>query len=70
MNILENELIIPEITNSKLNKASFEKGFKKLINDEKSNIEQICKINKILKNIETKNPPFYSAAIRILVNLN
>ena len=70
LNILENELIIPEITNSNLNKVSFEKGFKKLINDDKSNEEQINKINKILKNIETKNPPFYSAAIRILANLN
>ena len=70
LNILENELIIPEITNSNLNKISFEKGFKKLINDNKSNEEQINKINKILKNIETKNPPFNTAAIRILANLN
>ena len=51
MNILENELIIPEITNSKLNKISFEKGFKKLINDNQSNVEQINKVNIILKKI-------------------
>ena len=70
MNILENKLIIPEITNSNLNKISFEKAFKKLINDNKSNDEQIYNINKILKNIETKDPPFYSAAMRILANLN
>ena len=70
LNILENELIIPEITNSNLNNVTFEKGFKKLINDNKSNEEQINKINKILKNIETKNPPFYLAAMRILANLN
>ena len=70
LNILENNLIIPEITNSNLNKISFEKGFKKLIHDKKSNDEQINKINKILKNIETKNPPFYSAAMRILDHLN
>ena len=70
LNILENQLIIPEITNSNLNKITFEKGFKKLINDDKSNDEQINKINKILTNIETKNPPFYSAAMRVLANLN
>ena len=70
LNILENKLIIPEITNSNLNKVSFEKGFKRLIKDDKSNEEQINKINKILKNIETKKPPFYSAAIRILANIN
>tara|TARA_B100000676_G_scaffold280120_1_gene304044 strand:+ start:572 stop:1696 length:1125 start_codon:yes stop_codon:yes gene_type:complete len=70
LNILENELIIPEITNSNLNNVTFEKGFKKLINDNKSNEEQINKINKILKNIETKYPPFYLAAMRILANLN
>ena len=70
LNILENKLIIPEITNSNLNKISFEKGFKKLINDHKSNEEQINKINIILKNIETKNPPFSTAAKRILANLN
>ena len=70
LNILENEFIIPEITNSKLNKISFEKGFKKLINDNKSNAEQINKVNMILKKIETKNPPFYTAAMRILANLN
>ena len=70
LNILENEFIIPEITNSKLNKISFEKGFKKLINDNKSNADQINKVNMILKKIETKNPPFYTAAIRILANLN
>ena len=70
LNILENQLIIPEITNSNLNKITFEKGFKKLINDDKSNEEQINKINKILKNIETKNSPFYSAAMRIIAHLN
>ena len=70
LNILDNKLIIPEITNSNLNKVSFEKGFKKLINDNKSNEEQINKINKILEKIETKNSPFYSAAMRILANLN
>ena len=45
-------------------------ALEKLINDNKSNEEQINKINKILKNIETKNPPFNTAAIRILANLN
>ena len=70
LNILENKLIIPEITNSNLNKITFEKGFKKLINDNKSNEEQINKINMILNRIETKNPPFYAAAKRILAYLN
>ena len=70
LNILEDELIIPEITNSNLNKISFEKGFKKLINDNKYNEQQIIKVNMILKKIETKNPPFYAAAMRILDNLN
>ncbi len=70
LNILENKLIIPEITNSNLNKINFENGFKKLINDNKSNFEQINKINMILKNIETKKPPYLIAAERILNNLN
>lgn len=66
LNIFENKMIIPEITNSKLNEKIFLFEFKKLIEKKKSNIEQIKNINKALKKIDSGAPPYYLAAKQIL----
>ena len=58
LNILENKMIIPEITNSNLKKNIFIKQFNNLLIDEKSNIQQIVKVNKAISKIELLKPPF------------
>ncbi len=58
LNILENKMIIPEITNSKLKKNIFIKQFNNLLIDEKSNSQQIEKVNKAISKIELLKPPF------------
>ena len=58
LNILENKMIIPEITNSNLKKNFFIKQFNNLLIDEKSNCKQIEKVNKAISKIELLKPPF------------
>ena len=58
LNILENKMIIPEITNSNLKKNVFIKKFNKLLVDEKSNSQQIEKVNMAISKIELLKPPF------------
>ena len=61
-------LVKPQLSDWLVNTPMYE--FKKLINDNKSNEEQIIQINKILKKIETAKPPFSAAAERRLANFN
>jgi len=58
LNILENKMIIPEITNSNLKKNVFINQFTKLLVDEESNNKQIEKVNKAISKIELLKPPF------------
>jgi hypothetical protein len=51
-------MIIPEITNSNLKKNIFIKQFNNLLIDEKSNSQQIEKVNKVISKIELLKPPF------------
>ena len=62
INIIENKMIIPEITNSKLNKKIFIEEFIKLISDEEMASNQIKNINTSLKKIEVDKPPYSFAA--------
>ena len=62
INIIENKIIIPEITNSNLNKKSFLNAFSALLNDTDSNIKQIKNINKTINKIIKKEPPYEVAA--------
>ena len=59
-------MIIPEITNSNLNKDIFMIEFKKLIENNLQNEIQINKVNESLKKFEVKNHPYKTAAKRIL----
>ncbi|MDC0057523.1 hypothetical protein OAJ74_05160 [Alphaproteobacteria bacterium] len=65
INIIADKIIIPELTNSKLNKRIFIKNFVKLITDLDSNKKQIFQIKRFLNQIETKQPPFTVAAKKI-----
>jgi len=65
INILENKMIIPELTNSKLKKIIFIKKFNNLIMNEKMNIIQINEVNKVISKIEMSEPPFEIACERI-----
>ena len=62
LNILENKMIIPEITNSNLKKNIFIKQFDNLLLDEKSNSKQIEEVSRAISKIELLNPPFEIAA--------
>ena len=62
INIIENKMIIPEITNSNLNKKVFIEEFIKLISDEDLASNQIKNINRTLKKIEVEEPPYSFAA--------
>jgi lipid-A-disaccharide synthase len=65
INIINNKMIIPEITNSKLNKKILLTQFIKLMSDNHSNNIQIKNINNTLKNINLEQPPYTLAADRI-----
>ena len=66
INILENKMIIQEITNSNLRKKIFLEKFNDLVlNINKVNDKQIIKINKLIKNIELSNSPYKIAANEI-----
>jgi len=58
LNILENRMIIPEITNSNLKKNVFIQKFKNLLIDEKSNSKQIEQVNNVISKIELLKPPY------------
>jgi len=65
INIIKNKMVIPEITNSKLNKKIFLKEFTKLMSDNNNNNIQIKNINHILKNFHLNKPPYTLAVNRI-----
>ena len=65
LNIIENKMIIPEITNSNLKTNIFIKQFNILLVDEESNNKQIQKVNKTISKIESLKPPFEIAVERI-----
>ena len=62
INIVENKIIVPEVTNSNLNKKIFLQEFKKLIFDEELASNQIKDINIALKKIAVNEPPYSFAA--------
>ena len=66
INIIENKMIIPELTNSNLNQKEFIKEFIKLISDETVASNQIQNINRTLKKIEVSTPPYSFAANLII----
>ena len=69
INILENKMIIPELTNSKLKKIIFIKKFNDLIMNEKLNNIQIIEVNKVINKIEMSKPLIEIACERIKVFL-
>ncbi len=66
INIVANQMIIPELTNSNLQKDVFISEFKKLIEDDSRNLIQINKVNEILKKFNVNEPPYDLAAKRII----
>ena len=70
LNIINNKLIIPEITNSDLNKKLFIKEFELLITNNKKNSIQIKSINNVIYSIIAKDPPYLIASRRIVSYLN
>ena len=66
INIIENKIIINEITNKRLKDDIFLKEFGILINDKKKNINQIRNINHVINKIELKNDPYKIASERII----
>ena len=69
INIIENKMIIPELTNSNLNEKIFLKEFSKLILDEELATNQIHNVNTALKKIVVNEPPYSFAANLIISNL-
>ena len=69
LNIVEDKLIIPEITNSSLNNEKFMNAFKSLLHDDTENFNQLININTALKKISSDNPPYSIAAKRVYENL-
>ena len=66
INIIENKMIIPEITNSNLNHNNFLNEFSKLIHDDKANKKQIFNINNSLPKIESNISPYKIASDSLL----
>ncbi len=65
INILQNNMIIPELTNSKLKKNIFIKKFNDLIFNDKINNIQIAEVKKVINQIELSNSPSEIAFERI-----
>ena len=65
LNIISDKIIIPELTNSKLNRKNLIREFDKLLNNENLQIDQINLVNKYLPELETKTSPFVIGANRI-----
>lgn len=70
INIIENKMIIPELTNSNLNESIFLHQFDNLIHNQKSNSLQINNVNESLKKFYISKPPFILAADRVISYLN
>ena len=65
INIIKDEMIIDELTNSSLNKTEFIKYFNKLIFDKDANKIQIEETNIILKSLKSNKAPYILASDRI-----
>ena len=68
LNFIEKKMIIPELTNSNLDKKKFIEEFIKLISDEDLASIQVNNINKTLKKIAVNEPPYSFAANQIISN--
>lgn len=66
INIIEKEMVIPELTNSKLNKKIFVQKFDELINNDLANDKQIFNVKHALKKIESNDSPYLIATKRIV----
>ena len=66
INIIENKMIIPELTNSNLSKKKFIEEFANLISDDEAATKQIKGINKALKEVTVNMPPYSYAANLII----
>ena len=66
INIIEREMVIPELTNSKLNKMIFVQKFDDLINNNLANDKQIYNVKHALKKIESSDSPYFIATKRII----
>ncbi len=65
INIIENKMIIPELTNSNLTKNNFLSEFSQLISNSHLNRNQIENINKTLPKIHSERPPYDIAVEKI-----
>lgn len=65
LNIIDDNMIINEITNSNLNKEIFIKNFIDLLSSSENNINQINNINRVLHSICKNEPPYFLASERI-----
>jgi len=65
INIIENKIIIPELTNSNLSKKKFINYFHNLITDDNANNIQILNVKKTLLKIQNKKSPYLIAVERI-----
>jgi len=70
LNIIDNQMIIPEITNSNLNKKIFLIEFSDLLNSSEKNKKQINNVNRILDTIYSEHPPYFLASKRIITYLS
>ena len=68
INIIEDRIVIPELVNSKLNKYSFKREFKKLILNDDLNTKQKNQIDISIRNFESDLPPYDKAASRVVNN--
>ena len=66
LNIIENKMIVNEITNSNLNKIVFFFFFKIFINSDDENIKKNIKIKKVLENMVQDKPPYVIASERVI----
>ena len=70
LNIIDNQMIIPEITNSNLNKKIFLIKFIDLLNSSEKNKKQIQNVNRILDTIYSDQPPYFLVSQRIMTYLS
>ena len=65
INIISNQMVIPEVVNSNLNEKKLLNIFLNLLNDRKKQESQINSINMYLKEIVNDFSPYYVSANRI-----
>jgi hypothetical protein len=63
-------MIVPEITNSNLNKKIFLLEFIDLLNSSEKNKKQIQNVNRILDTIHSDQPPYFLVSQRIMTYLS